>query len=367
VQEFWRGARVRQQTSGTDLFTALIGLVGRNKRRYGGYLVHVGIVLLFIGFAGESFKQQETALVKPGQSVKVGEFDVRLDSLRVGEDARKQMVTGYITALRDGKEVSKLYPARWFFRGREDEPTTEVAIRRALSGDLYIVMPAYDVAQQSATLEITVTPLVNWVWIAFGVLAFGTFIALMPETAFAFAVRSVPANATRAAGTWLVLLAIVLPAAVQAQDGPVAQPTASGLVNKSTAQRRLENEVICMCGSSGCVRATLANCQMRPACHGYTAQTARIKELVDQGKPHDSILATFVAQYGQIVLSIPEDRGFNRLAWALPYLLALGGLVIIVVNARRWSRRQPAVASGASPSSDPALDARLDDELRDLD
>jgi|RhiMethySRZTD1v2_1073278.scaffolds.fasta_scaffold00407_42 cytochrome c-type biogenesis protein CcmF len=367
AQEFWRGARVRQQTSGTDLFTAMIGLVGRNKRRYGGYLVHVGIVLLFLGFAGENFKLQETALVKPGQQVKVGDFDVRFDALKVTDDARKQAVTGYVTAFRNGTEVAKLYPARWFFRGREDEATTEVAIRRSLTGDLYIVMPDFDPGAQTATLEITVTPLINWVWFGFGVLAIGTLIALLPETAFAFAVSRVPANATRAAGTWLLLLAIVLPAAVQAQDGPVGAQAGGGLVGKSEVQRRLEHEVICMCGSSGCVRASLANCQMRPACHGHMAQTALIRKLVDEGKSHDSIIATFVAQYGQHVLDSPEDRGFNRLAWLLPYLLAGAGLVVIIVNARRWSHRPAAAASGVTPATDPALDARLDDELRDLD
>jgi cytochrome c-type biogenesis protein CcmF len=132
VQEFWRGARVRQQTSGTDLFTALIGLVGRNKRRYGGYLVHVGVVLIFLGFAGENFKKQETALLKPGKQVTVAEYTMRLDALKVTDDASKQAVTAHVTALRDGKEIAKLYPARWFFRGREDEATTEVAIRRSI-------------------------------------------------------------------------------------------------------------------------------------------------------------------------------------------------------------------------------------------
>ncbi len=67
AQEFWRGARVRQETTGTDVFTALIGLVGRNKRRYGGYIVHVGIVLLALGFAGSGFKQVETVSLKPAQ------------------------------------------------------------------------------------------------------------------------------------------------------------------------------------------------------------------------------------------------------------------------------------------------------------
>src|SRR4030095_11077756 len=56
TQEFWRGARVRRKNTGTDLFTALVGLVGRNKRRYGGYIVHLGVLLIFFGFAGESFK-----------------------------------------------------------------------------------------------------------------------------------------------------------------------------------------------------------------------------------------------------------------------------------------------------------------------
>jgi cytochrome c-type biogenesis protein CcmF len=364
-QEFWRGARVRQQTSGTDLFTALVGLVGRNKRRYGGYLVHVGVVLLFLGFAGENFKLQETALMKPGQQVKIGDYTVRFDALRVTEDSRKQMVTGHVTALRDGSEVAKLYPARWFFRGREDEPTTEVAIRRTVGGDLYLVMPAYSVAEQSATLEITATPLINWVWLGFGVLAIGTMIALLPETAFTFAVARIPANASRAAGMWLILLAVVLPAAVQAQDGG-SQSAGGGLVNKSTTQRRLEGEVICMCGSSGCVRSTLANCPMRPACHGHSAQTAAIRKAVDEGQSHDVILASFVREYGQQVLDVPEDNAFNRLAWLLPYLLAAGGLVVIIMNAKRWSR--PAVAaSGPGPAPDSALDARLDDELRDLD
>ncbi len=368
VQEFWRGARVRQQTSGTDIFTALIGLVGRNKRRYGGYLVHVGVVLVFLGFAGENFKHQETALMTPGKTVRVGDFDFRMDAIRKGEDASKETVTASVTVLRDGAEVSKLYPARWYFRGREDEPTTEVAIRRSIGGDVYLVMPGFDVAEQSASLEITVTPLINWVWLGFGVIAIGTLIALLPETAFAFAVAKVPANAARSAGMWLVLLASVSPAIIQAQDGAIAQPSAGGgLVSKSDLQRKLEHEIICMCGSAGCVRATLANCQMRPACHGHSGQTAQIRQLVDEGKDHDTILATFVKQYGQHVRDIPEDTAFNRLAWLLPYALAGAGLVVIVMNARRWSHRPATATSGVAPPTDPALDARLDDELRDLD
>src|SRR5919106_3718125 len=122
-----------------------------------------------------------------------------------------------------------------------------------------------------------------------------------------------------------------------------------------------------MCGSPGCVRATLANCPMRPACHGHTAQLTRIRQLVAEGKTHDEIVAALVTEHGQAILAVPEDRGFNRLAWMFPYVLAAAGLITIIVNARRWSHHPAPASSGASVANDPALDARLDDELRNLD
>jgi cytochrome c-type biogenesis protein CcmF len=358
AQEFWRGARVRQQTSGTDMFTALVGLVGRNKRRYGGYLVHVGIVLMFLGFAGEGLKKHETLVMKPGQVAHVGGYDIRHDRIRVTDDGRKQMVTAEITVLKDGGELTKMYPARWFFRKHEDQPTTEVAIRRTLAEDLYIVMPQFEAGQQSANIEITVTPLVNWLWLGFGVLALGTLIAVLPETAFAFAAARVP-EGVKAATASMILLAIVAPAAVQAQDG--------GVVSKSPQQRQLEQKIICMCGSSGCVHSTLENCPMRPACHGHTAQTAEIQSLLNDGKSVDQVLTAFVEKYGEAVLAVPRNTGFNALAWLLPYALGALGLVMILLTARRWSRPAVAVAGGGESQIDPGLDARLDDELRNLD
>jgi cytochrome c-type biogenesis protein CcmF len=359
TQEFWRGARVRQHTTGTDLLTALIGLVGRNKRRYGGYIIHVAIVLLFLGFAGGGFKLEESALLTPGQEARIGSYVIRHNALSVTDDGRKQMVTADITVLRDGVELTKLYPARWFFRKHEDQPTTEVAIRRTLGEDLYVVMPQFEAGQQSANLEITVNPLVNWVWLGFGLLAVGTLIALLPETAFAFAVGRVP-DAAKTATASLLLLAIVLPAAVQAQDG------APGRTNKTVMQRDIEGKVICMCGSVGCVRSPLNNCPMRPACHGYDAQTAQLQKFLNDGKGQDDILAAFVKEYGTAVLAIPRG-GFNSLSWVLPYGLAGLGLLLLVVTARRWSARPAAAGAGGVDTLDPALDARLDDELRDLD
>src|SRR5688572_17697389 len=130
VQEFVRGAGVRRAATETDFFTALVGLFGRSRRRYAGYIVHLGIVVMFLGFAGEGFKQEEQLPMKPGQQATVGGFTVRHDGLNVTADAQKQMVTGRVTVFEDGEQVAEMRPARWYFRNRENEPTTEVAIRR---------------------------------------------------------------------------------------------------------------------------------------------------------------------------------------------------------------------------------------------
>ncbi|MCX6551834.1 MAG: hypothetical protein NTY02_12685 [Acidobacteria bacterium] len=194
VQEFVRGALVRKEATGTDTLTAGIGLVMRERRRYGGYIVHLGIVLMFFGFAGEGFKADEQFLLKPGQQATVRHYTVRNDGVKVTDDGQKQMVTGHIAVFEDGKALGTMYPARWFFRKHEQQPTTEVAIRRTVAEDLYLIMPAYELKDESMSLQVVINPLINWIWAGFGILVLGTGIALLPERAFAFALGRVPAE-----------------------------------------------------------------------------------------------------------------------------------------------------------------------------
>ena len=285
----------------------------------------------------------------------VSDFTVRLDAIRVTDNERMQAVTGHITVFRNGAELTKMYPARWYFRKHEDQPTTEVAIRRSFAGDLYVVMPSITVEEQKASIEVVVTPLVNWVWFGFGLLALGTFIALLPETVYAFAGAHVPASAATTAMLLIAFAAAPVTALAQ---------TTGEIVKRSALERELENEVMCTCG--GC-RLSAGNCGMT-MCHGKEAQLAKLKKYVDEGKSRDEVLAAFVADFGsEDILMRPRNRGFNRLAWMLPYMLAGAGLVMIVINARRWSQKPAAALAGAAGVDDTALDARLDDELRNLD
>jgi cytochrome c-type biogenesis protein CcmF len=354
LQEFWRGARVRQANTGTDTLTAMVGLVGRNKRRYGGYVVHLGIVLIFLGFAGEGFKQSETLMLKPGQQTTVGDFTIRLDAVKVSDDGQKQAVTAHTTIFRNGEEIQKMYPAKWFFRKHEDQPTTEVAIRRGFGEDLYIVLAAFELDQQSASVEIVVNPLVNWIWVGFGIMALGTGIALLPEQAFAFAAAKVPEGAATA--SMLLMAALLSPPVASAQTGEQVQPR-----ERSALQRQLESEIMCTCGC----RLTVANCGMMN-CHGKESQQAKIRQHIADGKDHDAVIAAFVEEFGsQDILAAPIDEGFNRLAWLFPYAVGVLGLLTIVLMARRWSHaaHRPAVADGI----DPDVNERLDDELRNFD
>src|SRR3954468_15346410 len=100
VQEFWRGAKVRRKNTGADLLTSLIGLVARNKRRYGGYIVHVGIVLIFLGFAGNAYKRDVTQVLEPGKQMTVGAYTVRNDQVKVIDDVQKVSVVAYISVFK---------------------------------------------------------------------------------------------------------------------------------------------------------------------------------------------------------------------------------------------------------------------------
>jgi cytochrome c-type biogenesis protein CcmF len=370
TQEFWRGTLVRKNSTKSDVLTALIGLVARSRRRYGGYIVHVGVVLIFLGFAGEGYKQEEQVLLKAGQQVKVGRYTVRNDAIRISDDGRKQMVTSYMTVFDEGKEVGKLYPARWFFRKHESEPTTEVAIRRSISEDLYVVLAAYTVEDQTGSFQVVVNPLVNWIWLGFGVLALGTGIALLPERAFSYALARLPPEApVPAAAAPLLVLILLLGswAPLRAQEAVLPHEQLDQtvlLVPKTEREKDLHRSIICMCGTCG--RKSLAEC----TCSEAARMREEIAGLASQGKSRDEIIQYHIDKYGsQEPLAAPIDRGFNRLAWLLPYALGAGGLVVAAFAAVRWSRHAAAAPKVADEASDSSaeLEARLDDELSKLD
>jgi cytochrome c-type biogenesis protein CcmF len=362
VQEFVRGASVRSRATGTDVFTALVGLFARSRRRYGGYVVHLGIVLVFIGFAGVAFEREETVLLTPGQTFSdLAPYSVKFQKLSVTNDAQKQMVTAEVDVTRNGKPLARMYPARWFWAGRESEPTTEVSLRRGPSEDFYLVLAGYDAGEQSATLHVKINPLVNWIWMGVGIMVVGTIIAYLPERALAFATKTVPENA---ATTSLLLVALVAAAGSTVSAQHVEVASAVRAVARSPLEKDLHEHIVCMCGTCG--RQRIGEC----TCEVAARMRAKVATLVAQGQTRDQIVQSFIAEWGsQEVLGAPLDQGFNRLAWALPYGVGLLGVVVVGGVALRWSRRgdNTVTPAPAAASPRPDLEDRLDDELRELD
>ena len=223
----------------------------------------MGIVLIFLGFGGGGFNRDTQVELKPGQETKIGRYTLRSTSLKVNDDGQKQMITAAIAVFVDGKQIDTLYPAKWFFRKHENEPTTEVAIRRTLAEDLYITLGGYDAAQQAASVEIHVNPLVNWVWMGFGILALGTGIALLPERAFSFALARLPMEAAATTTALTLLLAILFATPAFAQPGMSGdQNTRTSFYARTEFEKQMQHEIVCTCGACG--HANIGECRKDP-------------------------------------------------------------------------------------------------------
>jgi len=205
--EFYRGARARQAVAGENLVVGVSTLVARNKRRYGGYLVHVGMVFVFAGVAGSAgFQQDASATLKRGESMSIGRYKLTFVDTVSSTDANKDVLGAVLSVDRGGVEVARLQPEKWFFRASE-QPTTETAIYGMwqwpphLSDDVYTVLVDANPQTGGYTFKVYLNPLVSLIWIGGFILILGTHIAVLPEWSRATALAAAPAREARHAAT----------------------------------------------------------------------------------------------------------------------------------------------------------------------
>jgi cytochrome c-type biogenesis protein CcmF len=182
LYEFGRGALARHRSTGEDPFTALWKLAGRNRRRYGGYIVHVSMVLMAVGILGiEVFQHETQKSLAVGESLQVDNYTVRYDSLaRFPYDDGRWVTRAVVSVFRDGEYVGELYPR--FDIYPDGQPMTLPRIRSTLADDLYVVLVNWEnVSAQVAPFKVYHNPLVNWVWIGSFVFILGTLVAAWPE------------------------------------------------------------------------------------------------------------------------------------------------------------------------------------------
>jgi cytochrome c-type biogenesis protein CcmF len=184
ISEFVRGSRT-YRSRGDNWFAALGQTLTRNRRRYGGYVVHLGVVLIVIGFSGAAFKTERHAVLATGESMDIGSYTLRYDGLSEASTDEKEIFRTEIDVSRDGSHVTTMRPERNFHIAQQ-QPQSEVAIRTSPVEDLYLVVTSID-PDGDIALRSFVNPLTWWIWAGAGVMLLGISIVLAGNTPVAVA------------------------------------------------------------------------------------------------------------------------------------------------------------------------------------
>jgi cytochrome c-type biogenesis protein CcmF len=184
VQEFYRGARVVRVRSGASWLASCVDLTLRNTRRYGGYIVHIGMVMIFIGLAGQAFNKEVEKEVPIGSTVNIGKYELLLQSMDQKQEKNYVADRMIVEVMKDHKPVMMLFPERRNFPTNQ-ESGTMVAIYSTLKEDLYVVYAGMNPENNLPTLHVFINPLVKWVWWGGMVVVMGTIVALVPNRAAA--------------------------------------------------------------------------------------------------------------------------------------------------------------------------------------
>jgi cytochrome c-type biogenesis protein CcmF len=181
IVEFRRGMSARRHMVSERPARALVNLVAKNNRRYGGYIIHLGVIAAFVGIIGSSFfKMEVKKSVAVGNSFTIGSFSLKYLGLDERENAHLEQAIARLAVIRNGREVTVMTPGKLFYK-RQQQPATAVAIRSTPFADLYVVLAGLDDNGNRATFEVFLTPLVLWLWAGGLLMALGTVVVMWPN------------------------------------------------------------------------------------------------------------------------------------------------------------------------------------------
>jgi cytochrome c-type biogenesis protein CcmF len=184
--EFYRGAKVISARTGMSMMMSAHELAMRNTRRYGGYVVHFGMVLIFIGLAGAAFNKDVQKTMNLGDSMQLGPYTLVLQSGDTKVERNYTAERMIVEVLKNNKQIMMLYPEKRNFQANQ-ESGTMVSIYSSLREDLYVVYAGQDPDSGMPVIHAYLNPLVKWVWLGGVIVVFGTLLALMPNRRAALA------------------------------------------------------------------------------------------------------------------------------------------------------------------------------------
>ena len=181
ASEFYRGGRVISSKQNSNVFAGMVQLTRRNTRRYGGYIVHLGVVIVVIGFCGAAFNQDKEQELANGQSMTIGSYTLVSRLSTQDDNANFESEAAVVDVYKHGRQVDTLYPERRVYHASQ-QPATMVANRSTLREDLYVVYAGTS-EKGHPILKVHLNPLIIWIWIGVWFIIAGTGIALVPNMA----------------------------------------------------------------------------------------------------------------------------------------------------------------------------------------
>jgi cytochrome c-type biogenesis protein CcmF len=181
--EFIRGGLVWKNKLQTNLLAGMYQLTRRNMRRYGGYVVHFGVVLVVIGLSGAAFNKDAEQEMGKGDKLQIGRYTLIGEEYTDDDNANYSSQAALLDVYKDGKFLTRLNPEERFFKASGGQPVHIVANHSTLSEDLYVIYEGRNSQTDHPIIKALINPLVNWIWIGVFVVVLGTGMALVPNAA----------------------------------------------------------------------------------------------------------------------------------------------------------------------------------------
>jgi cytochrome c-type biogenesis protein CcmF len=371
LQEFQRGVAARQakrdETKET-IFGSLFRLVAKSRRRYGGYIVHVGIAIMFLGFAGRAWESQKEISLEPNESVSIEEYKLTYKGARTEVDHEKRIVLADLDIWRHGEFVGTISPSKYIYKASPMQPSTEVARYITPRNDLYVTVGIVNTQTKIASFRIHVNTLVSLVWLGFAFILIGASVSMWPEAspqeagAFAY-VRALGTVAT------MVMMSLLLALYPSKAYGQQHEMRREGVVELTPEERTIFKQLLCDCG--GCPHEALETC----TCSWAHNARDQVRKDLAAGKSGAEIVTDYAAVHGSDAVIVQANKGMNRVLWAVPLGLAVVVGGVVVLRVRRWRRaaadadaaRDKEAKKGKRSGKPDEYDDKLDAELRALD
>jgi len=180
ISEFVRGGRVIRRHTGRNLFSSMVQLGHRNTRRYGGYIVHFGVIVIVIGLSGAAFNQNKEMEMGFGDRMNIGPYSLVCRSYTQDDNPNYASEWAIIDVSKNGKPLTTMYPERRFYKASE-QTSTIVANHSTLQEDLYLVYEGQNQDTGRPVIKVHLNPLVMWIWIGVWIIIVGTILALVPN------------------------------------------------------------------------------------------------------------------------------------------------------------------------------------------